>query len=257
MFIELLMCCCACPLYFVIPYSPTSNLSCVVVASVFQTLNHANNWAGVLLALNRLVALVFPYHYTGKFSKFFAALGIPLMWSYIFIGSIPLYNQTAVTNGLTSSGVCAIIQTFGLYSVVIGSCNTYLPICIMGAAYLAILINQKRAVRGRVGTEQPVRNNVERRLTMTKILFSTFLVNCVCLFPAPLIMHFYPLVWRSEARATLWVRTAGLAGYAVNPVLFFAISRDYRKGFMIIARYAQRAVQRHVDGKLTTASVTA
>ncbi|XP_055332330.1 galanin receptor 2a-like [Paramacrobiotus metropolitanus] len=231
MFIELMLCAVETPLHALPVYFRITIFNCTALVCSLQTFNHANNWAAVLLAVNRFIALVYPYRYTKSFSRGYATIGIPMMWMYIFLCSIPFYSQTAVKLGYLPSGACSVIRANGSYFFVMGSLNTYLPIGIMGILYAFLFCMKNMSVKVNIaGINTPRNYRRQRRLQMIKVLFLTFVINCLCLIPVPILNQFYPGVWRNNPRALLWTRTLAIGGYALNPLTFFMVSGDYRRG---------------------------
>ncbi|XP_055337120.1 allatostatin-A receptor-like [Paramacrobiotus metropolitanus] len=175
------------------------------------------NWSAVLLAGNRFVAIVLPLHYGKVTTRWALALGITTAWIISLACSVPMYFNVGVVLGMQPTGACGTVQISGHFFQSVGIVSTYFPIALLGAMYMTVFLQQKLCKR----EAKRQREAMRKRVALAKALCCSFLWYCLCMLPAPVLINFFPDVWRHEFRLLMWTRTLLIIGYAANPRLLY------------------------------------
>jgi hypothetical protein len=202
------------------------NSVCPYVHLTFLWTQHAGHWSAFFLAVNRLVASIFPHKYANnpRIIKIFSILMMIAAWvigfvnnflPYIGIGGWYELRPPWYSCGLRSDGspFCAIVQALGVYVPEVGLLGLYFTI-LLKFNLLGFASNQ-------VGTEvqHATTERIRRRYLLAKLMLVSSLWYCICYFPNTVIAS-TSLVrfFIQNPVMQLWMRTVFLLGYAVNPV---------------------------------------
>jgi hypothetical protein len=161
-----------------------------------------NNWAHSVLAVNRLIAVVFPRHYKNIVTKPMLVLAVVTPWFItVGFGVILMVGMDirCVQSKSWFTG-CELVPARAIQPTI----AVYIPCVIIGVSYSALFIKARLAVivRRRVGDSmQRVSTNLENRYETAKILFikdCVLLVSPTVYCPHCLFFHLYenrPVSW--------------------------------------------------------------
>ncbi|OWA52610.1 hypothetical protein BV898_17058 [Hypsibius exemplaris] len=188
---------------------------CKYVHFLLGLTQFANNWAEASLAVNRLVAMIFPFAYK--------------TWSTRKVGG-KFYA--------TEKGQCTI-QIFGKLGGILTVVAIYVAYGIVGViAVVVFLVMYVRSFRGHHGdsVQRPGPRQVivhQRRRIVTKMLLISFLFDVMCMYvmctiPQPMILASLPAIYADNPLLRLWLRSCLVLQFPTTPVILFACNDDYR-----------------------------
>ncbi|XP_055330402.1 allatostatin-A receptor-like [Paramacrobiotus metropolitanus] len=198
-------------------------IDCRTVQFLQMLFVFVGNWSAVFLAANRFVAIVMPFYYKKVTTHWTLALSLLTAWAISLGCSLPMYLNFNVVLGMQPTGACGTLKITGPFFGIMGFVSTYLPIALLGVLYITLFLLQKFSrftERYRTEPSERQRESHRRRIALAKVLFCSFLWYCLCMLPPPILINFYPDVWRREFRLLMWTRTLLMVGYAVNPHRF-------------------------------------
>jgi hypothetical protein len=176
-----------------------------------------NNWVHCVLAINRLVAVVFPHYYKYFVTKFLMVVAVSFPWLIGLLLSVFPAAEVNMWYAASKSWLigCVYQPADHPLRIPINALGVYVPCVIIGLSYCTVLIKAKIALRVKVGE---ARNNLRKRFETSKILFSCFLWYCVCSFVPPLSAIFFSHALSSSPIAQLTLKGLTCVSTAVNPV---------------------------------------
>ncbi|OQV11452.1 hypothetical protein BV898_14248 [Hypsibius exemplaris] len=210
------------------------------VCHYITTLNVINmtvvNWADVGLALNRFVALYFPFRYKAWATPRVNFAIIACSWVISTAIAMP-FGVAAGGQGVTQSaiGLCSLDPRGYLGSFLVVS-SSYVPYCISGAG--AVLISWTclsfLRLHVAVGLQNTAggsrRRMVQRRLNMAKMLLFTFLWTGFCVIPAYVVNRGrFPQFFGPAAISVFWIRTSTACQFAFTPCILLLSNPDYQQ----------------------------
>ncbi|OQV24159.1 hypothetical protein BV898_02109 [Hypsibius exemplaris] len=236
MLIELLICAITNPLLNVTAYlhlnRQFAHVNCRALILLNATSQHALNWASLLLAVNRFVAIVHPHQYERWVSKVAVTSMIIIPWLVGLADTLPVYFGIGGDILLGSAG-CAfktnIDEIYGTIWFVIGA---YIPIGLMGVIYLTLGLRILASNRSRqrinrlipvdaVSTMARVTAAQKRQLSFAKMLIGSSVWYLICFLPGPIIVSRFPHLYGigNPPIMRLWISgLLALCGYAGCPV---------------------------------------
>lgn len=187
----------------------------------FVTL-YANNWVHTVLAINRFVAVVLPNRYKHIITKKMLVSGVVFPWVIsVMLISFPMAQfRMSFESWRAWAGGCIIAQADRSRTAILPIFGALLPCGVIGVSYLLVLVTAKKALRTRVGVEQPLEmRNMLNRYETSKILFLCFIWYVISYFVGSV---FADLVAAQPTRITplinLTFKGVQVAGSSVNPV---------------------------------------
>ncbi|OQV25588.1 hypothetical protein BV898_00524 [Hypsibius exemplaris] len=219
-------------------------------AIYFYILTHAFVWHECFLALNRFVAIVFPYRFNiisspkGIVITLILGYAIPICLDlsalivkpHLYVSALPFGSCRFDPNG-TNTWFPAFHSVIGVYA----------PICLIGAFYFAIyaavllrkfrLRNLPLNVRSaRVAALQ------SKRMRLARMLFVTFVWNFITFLPSPLVTALVRDAFTNHPPLFFGVRYIALLGVAGNTIIYGFLNPDYRQGMLAVLRCTPRRV---------------
>ncbi|OQV16913.1 hypothetical protein BV898_08919 [Hypsibius exemplaris] len=208
------------------------SLDCALIQFFMTTFQHAGNWASFFLAINRFFAILVPHRYRA-ISSSSAILGMILSsWAISLCCNLPLYFGVGGVIGNTISGDCGLLKTSKIDYPFRAAFAYYIPLISLIIIYFTLFMRTNYIRRYRVAVQIPTMSQLERarrRLSVTKMLFVSSVFYCLCYFPAPVIVTFFPSYSFNNRDAFLYIRMLVVCGYASNPV---GLNLGDRKGTM-------------------------
>ncbi|XP_055330391.1 melatonin receptor type 1B-A-like [Paramacrobiotus metropolitanus] len=202
--------------------------NCVLADFFLLVAIYLGNWTAVVLAINRLIAIILPQMYTKMTSLRFTTCLLIFVWTITITCNIPNLNIVpGLAHGRQASGACGLIQNDRGIFTILGVLGTYLPVALLGALYSCLFV-LSRFVNGRDRQNDAQRSLLKRKLAIAKALCLSFVWYCICILPPAVLNMYYAAWWNKEIRVLLYTRSAQLLGYAANPVFFFAVNAEYR-----------------------------
>ncbi|XP_055332329.1 uncharacterized protein LOC129584238 [Paramacrobiotus metropolitanus] len=228
----------------------STGVNCPFARFSLISMQAVGNWSAVFLALNRFVAVVIPHHYQKVATQPVLIGKIVLSWSIGLAITVPHYVlKLGVEFGLSPTGACVILKMDAFLFRVISALVFYLPIGIVGALYVVIFLKglylKRRILVHPEARRAPMPVVMKKRLQVARMLMWTFIWYCICYFPATFLPGFFYHVYKDDKRIEFWAKTLLYLGYAMNPVFFFAMSSEYRKGAAGLLRGVLRS-RRHI-----------
>ncbi|OWA52597.1 hypothetical protein BV898_17046 [Hypsibius exemplaris] len=199
---------------------------------------YANNWAEVSLAVNRLVAMIFPFAYKAWSTRKVTGMMIAVCWSISGVCSIPFLFEVGGKFGSTEQGQCIVIQTKGILKSFLTPIAIYVPYGVVGGiAVLVFLVLYVRGFRshrsgdGAPGDSTRKAVTFRRRLNVTKMLLISVVFDVLCTVTQPMVQAAFPVLYGNSPLLRLWLRWCLALQFPVTPVILFAFSNEYRSHF--------------------------
>ncbi|OWA50173.1 hypothetical protein BV898_14698 [Hypsibius exemplaris] len=251
MLMQLAICSVIFPIALIVSYlmllQRSPYLNCPAFMLVYTTLFFSENWANVLIAVNRFVVIIIPHYYAKWATKpvLYGMIVVPWICGLGF--SIPVYRGIGASFTAAPDpvlGFCYPRSNGGPFIVVWFTFLNYVPITLTGFLYIAIFLKlavTKQSIRGRINPQfivGDVRAAVPRakNIAIARMLVVSFFFNFITLVPGPIITAFFPL-FAMKGLVQMWVaKTLVLCGYVVSPVIFLTMSADYQKAVCKLAR---------------------
>ncbi|OWA52093.1 hypothetical protein BV898_16556, partial [Hypsibius exemplaris] len=206
-----------------------------------------SNWLDVLLAVNRLVAICIPLRYRAFSQRRNTLAILAVLWVFA-VTTTGLSGIFEIGGRYITSpaGQCVFVgrDAFASFQYIFSS---FVPTAIVGIiAVLIIARTASRSVHSRVeidvlrlgprdrSQQYRLGPQAQRRLGLAKMLLVSFLLSFLTGLPMMIIMNSYPQLLQRELMATLWLRIFGVAPFTLNPFVFYAMNKDFRKGLLAL-----------------------
>ncbi|OQV25379.1 hypothetical protein BV898_01057 [Hypsibius exemplaris] len=203
---------------------------------------YSENWASLLLALNRFIALELPHFYQRILTRNALIAMIIFPW-IVGLGSTLWVHFGTVGVDLIQLplpyGYCASRVTKGVNGTILVAIGAYGPLLFMGLIYsnlcYRLMVTRSQGThRSSVG---PIIHNKEssrlvgaraRQKALAKMLIVSFLWYCVFFLPGPLVVTTFPALTKRFVICYPWLRTMNLFGYAASPFIFLLLNAEYQ-----------------------------
>ncbi|XP_055342569.1 melatonin-related receptor-like [Paramacrobiotus metropolitanus] len=195
---------------------------CGILMWIHMTIRYAGNWIESYVAINRLVALCFPFQYRRFANQRLEQLMVIVLW--VTAGCLACLGcfDLGVVYAKSPLGSCGILQKdgFGVLTFVVGY---YGPLGVAAAAYsviyLKLLLDRRRRKKirqanQRNGFQKPNR----KRVVKANMMFVAFLWNSVCYLVWPMTLTVSPELQRQRPLVALLLGSLQMVGYVTNPV---------------------------------------
>ncbi|OQV26141.1 hypothetical protein BV898_00263 [Hypsibius exemplaris] len=212
-------------------YLPDNNCNW---AYYFYFILQSLTWQECFLALNRFVAIVLPheYHYVSStkatFAFIFLGYFIPLILNLSPAGSsVPTYTETAPFGGClyNQNGNPIFRDTHAIVGV-------YLPMTVVGLSYCAIFVRVGISRYDAGGAK--LSSSMQRRLTLAKMLFASFIWYCLTYLPQPILTAAFPSIYFIYPATYFYARWALFMGAGANAIIYATTNKDYRHGMLFV-----------------------
>ena len=206
--------------------TPLPSWYCTGFGFFTMLLNSATNWADATVALNRLIAIYFPFFYTTWISNvsLFCNIAFTLVISLAFT-VLPVFGILG-NYPLQASGACGFFPN-GNWGVVFFTLTMYLPIVFQGVSYIILFSKTSYITFRRHGRVQAFGGTSARKVNAEKIIrqrtvlaksfFAAYVWYCVLYLFAPVFGAVYPKLYY-QTSVFLWLRTVTACGSAFTPV---------------------------------------
>ncbi|OQV22754.1 hypothetical protein BV898_03191 [Hypsibius exemplaris] len=228
-------------------------IKCRYLAFFQSVASHTHNWASLILAVNRYAALAMPHQYK-RLLQVKALIAMTLLpWVVGVAGNLPVYFGRGGHFKMGRLG-CSFRTDETAYSTVWVTLGAYLPVCLMGVTYIALFLqlSLKRFRRRRITSisHENIHNSRRRRRSsgwrvptrharqvgICKMLVASLLWYCLCFLPGPIVATGLPHLFAQYFMLRLWLISVMLCGYAASPMIFLALSSDYRTATQLMLR---------------------
>ncbi|XP_055335848.1 protein trapped in endoderm-1-like [Paramacrobiotus metropolitanus] len=214
--------------YFQVPFY----YNCRWIGFFLILILYTEHWSGVMLALNRFIAVLLPHAYKKVSSKKGSAVAMGFAWTMsFFLNLTTLQFIPGLQYTRQSATSCRWVGGDGVAFRIVGLLGTYIPIIIQttcyGSLFLIFQVKKFRETPSANGGERPCAS-VQKRLAMTKALCFSFLWYCACILPPAIMTQIDTGAWKQNLALLQYSRTSQLLGYAISPVFFFAVNDNYR-----------------------------
>ncbi|OWA52612.1 hypothetical protein BV898_17060 [Hypsibius exemplaris] len=208
---------------------------CKYVHFLLGLTQFANNWAEASLAVNRLVAIVFPFAYKAWSTRKVTLGMIVMCWLIAIACYMPYVLEVSGKFIVTKEGQCTV-QVVGSVGVFLTFLAVYGPYGLVGLIiavvflfmYLRVCCLSQRP-SGIVNPQQARQDVIyRRRLSVTKMLFISFLFDVMCMMPQAIFLTSFPRIYMEGPLLRLWLRTCLALQYPVTPVILFVCNDDYQ-----------------------------
>lgn len=189
------------------------------------------SWSDMMIAINRMVAICFPYSYPKWTEKKALIIMMIIPWcsGVTTIGCLRL-GIGGVFRSVPPWGACGAIM-YPVMAQLNAIFSTAIPVGGSGVIYIVIFVvmagrwlSLSRKSGNRLAPLQvspaarQERKTVARRNKSAKILFVVYIWYGTCLSPTPIAASLYPVVYNSLPILQLLFRALLLLGYATMPV---------------------------------------
>ncbi|OQV16368.1 hypothetical protein BV898_09513 [Hypsibius exemplaris] len=192
----------------------------------------AGMYATCVLSIHRLVAVVLPKHFR-FFTTTSALLGIlTVAWTVTVL--VNLFTALGMGSRMvhsSASGGCVILPTGkSLVPLTLSTAaGYYFPTSLTGLCYVIIFVKTMVDIYGRKSSRLQ-----RRRLEISRTLFLSFLWHCITVYPAVIILTFFPKAFAASFPLQLAIKWLGNSYSALNPVFFYASSKLFQDGIKAV-----------------------
>ncbi|XP_055340588.1 probable G-protein coupled receptor tkr-1 [Paramacrobiotus metropolitanus] len=232
-------------------YPEPTEMFCTITMFFCLSVIYTVNWISLMIAINRVVAILFPYSYRYWARKRTIITMILISWMIPAVCNVLVSFRIGATFQLTEPwGACGVkVNNRIIFPLMTVICVAF-PVGLEGVIYLCIFaILTWRKVR-KVRRISVVASDSEmsafrrevfvRRVKVTRMLFLSNVWYMVCFLPAPISSSLYPKQYISQPLLQLYFRSLLAMGYATIPLIYVAFNNDYRNGIREFWRKARR-----------------
>ncbi|XP_055340589.1 proteinase-activated receptor 1-like [Paramacrobiotus metropolitanus] len=212
-FLETVLCAIAFPLIVASTYRPQNSMTsvpmCRFTMLVFYGVMWTENWASVIIGINRFVAIFFPHGYN------------------------LIRKKQATTMPWGACGARPISAVYGIVTIL----TTPLPVATLGFLYVSIfsaifirnaMSRRKTDPGGAPGNKKP-HGIIHKRLKTARMMFTSYIWFSLCYLPAPVASSVAPVAYSSSPLISLFLRLLLLCGYATSPIIYLSMNEEYRR----------------------------
>ncbi|GAU96996.1 hypothetical protein RvY_08359 [Ramazzottius varieornatus] len=209
---------------------------CTFFYAGYYTTQTSAAWIEVALAVNRLIAIVFPRHYDRfrslkvSIEMVLAAVLIGVSVSFLTAGGIGASYSTQ------PNGYC-MFQNYNNLGAFLGMMVSFIPYGLAMLVALAIFVST--CLRPRVSPlPLKVRHHriMSRRMVVAQAMFASSVWCLLCTLPVFVVGALMPELTTRETSLIRWLKVSYTAEFAIDPLVFFAISSTYRQALMTTIR---------------------
>lgn len=208
------------------------SIHCQPILLLHNGTMHAQNWASLVLAINRYTAITLPHCYKKLVTTKALIVMIVLPWLIGIGDTMPVYFGVGGDFILAPPYGCVFQTNDGIYGTVWATIGGYVPIALMGIIYVTLFLQLAIAryhanrsvtnpITAQLSSSIPVsksRTTRTRQMSMVKMLVASFVWYCLCFIPGPLIVTEFPFLYAEHFMLRLWVLSIMLCGFAASPV---------------------------------------
>ena len=201
---------------------PNNNVKfCTYFYAAYYTTQTSAAWIEVALAVNRLIAIVFPLHYD-RYRKL--KFSIDMVVGAVLIGVIVSFLTAAGIGASYSTqpnGYC-MFQNRNNFGAFLGMMVSFIPYGLAMLAALAIFIST--CLHPRVGAMSPLPLNVRhhcimsRRMVVAQAMFASSVWCLLCTLPVFIVGALMPELTTRETSLIRWLKVSYTAEVAIDPV---------------------------------------
>ncbi|OQV17425.1 hypothetical protein BV898_08528 [Hypsibius exemplaris] len=246
MLLDLIICGITYPLSITITYrgmrGTQVDINCHAFLYFHMSVIFTENWANLVLAINRLFAIALPFLYKKITTIPGLIFMIVLPWVMGLGVTLPVYFGIggALIQTIFPLRACTPAPRPDGYGIAWITLGAYVPLASIGLTYLSLcgrwIIKkvQKRQISP-MQNEQAERQTAAvkaRQIRLAKMLIASYLWHCMCFLSPPILLPSFPwLLRRYPMLIQLWLlKTAPMWGYVASPFIFLALSSDYQTG---------------------------
>ena len=199
----------------------------------------ASSYLLVVIAFERYHATVYPFE---KLRGSRSSWLVPPMW----IIAILLLLRSIVVSGYDAESRQWVkrypdYSSARAYSLAWSTCNSVLPICIMGYLYFKII----RCLRNRVLVPGCSLKSVSQsRNKVTKMLISVSVIFITCWTPPAVLCVLSPMIQGGYGTVYYVITASALLNSCLNPLVYTLHSQQFRKGLTSLACFSKQS-RRH------------
>nr|XP_002734602.2 PREDICTED: histamine H2 receptor-like [Saccoglossus kowalevskii] len=212
-----------------------------ILCNIYQSFDVLFCTASILnlfvVSIDRYIAITNPMEYPMKMSRRRALLAIAAVWCIsLLVSFLPIHlgwnSPDFNVQNYNDPRHCGLTAN-PIYSFLDGILLFYLPLTIMTCVYIRILLIAKKQAR-KINLHSRSKPFVDEHKA-TKILALVMGAFIICWVPYFTLFTFEPvcncIIHMTVYQVVLWM---GYVNSTVNPVLYGAFNREFRKAFKII-----------------------
>ncbi|XP_055353625.1 uncharacterized protein LOC129599426 [Paramacrobiotus metropolitanus] len=212
---------------------------CVLVQFSRHLLFTIIHWISVALAINRFVAILLPHRYSHISSRRATASLVTVCCIIAGVATFPFVKGILGYYAFsTVVGACVLIQYPHPVVPFLLSLSAIVPFCLQGALYLCVIANILRSWQTHV-LETAARS---RQRTIAVMLMGSFVWYVACYSPLPIVITYFPSVWRSQPLLFFWLNSLMHLGSVGTPAIYILLSGEYRRAVFETLRAVLRTV---------------
>ncbi|OQV26144.1 hypothetical protein BV898_00266 [Hypsibius exemplaris] len=199
---------------------------------------HSLCWQECMLALNRFVAIILPFHYRKISSRnaIISTVGCGYVVPFLLNVCAATVGSVALFSSEPPFGACLPNPSADyIAKMAHGAVGVYLPMSLVGLAYTVIfvkVVTNKVLQRG-----QPMSGSHKRRVAVAKMLCAGFLWFCLTYLPQPVLTGFFKSSYDSHPWSYVGSRWALFMGAGANAMVYALTNKDYRRGMAHVLRH--------------------
>ncbi|XP_055346100.1 uncharacterized protein LOC129593687 [Paramacrobiotus metropolitanus] len=194
-------------------------IDCTFIVASRYTLYTVGHWIHVCLALNRVVAIMFPHYYPLCSNKRSLIGMIVLSWCMGLITLLPFLvsDRDGYYGLLSPAGICGLASRNTWIFSILTSLRISVPLLLQALLYSAVMVTL--AVRRcRTPLVPLIEMRRQRRQSgMSVVLFVSSLWYTLCFLPMPTIAAYAPEFWMGRDLLFVWICSLLLFGSAGTP----------------------------------------
>ncbi|OWA54326.1 hypothetical protein BV898_18734 [Hypsibius exemplaris] len=211
---------------------------CTYIYSIQVATANASNWTEAWLAINRLVAIIFPYHYPKWVAPWPFRAMVAFSWGMGIATVLPIALGFAGSFVMSGLGHCAMLPgARSLVSIIFLGVSAYGPYIIVGVVLVVILGHSMTfrtvkvtapADKQEVAQSAPTIQLRSRRFRVARMLLVSFVFCLVCNIPTYALLSLGARVLVRHPLIFVWMRLSLISQYAFSPIIFLCFNQDYR-----------------------------
>ncbi|XP_055342327.1 rhodopsin-like [Paramacrobiotus metropolitanus] len=205
------------------------HINCVPVAFFQILLTVLSNWSLVLLAINRMIAVVFPHHYARYTRHRPLVLSIIVIWILGLATTVPLlFGVGGTLNRFNPLGHCGVQPTRGVFFSMYTHVSFTGTMIIQAVCYTLVVGALRRAVQVADTQNFAEQRKQRRQRAISVVLLVVYVWYLACYLPIPVITTYFYHYWKDNYTLFVWLRTVMICGSAGTPVILLSMSREHR-----------------------------
>ncbi|XP_055350320.1 alpha-1A adrenergic receptor-like [Paramacrobiotus metropolitanus] len=197
-------------------------INCTAMFFVCQIVICSEIWSSLFLAVNRLIALIFP-HYYSRISSTAAIAGF-IITAWVISVAVNLPGVFGIGSYFAKREVdCGYTRVTNQHIFnAVGILGKYLPLALQAVVYGVILFHHFRAQNG-------LQAAAKKRFNLFRLLLCSYAWYMACYAPYLMTYYGFRRYWFADEVRMGWFMAVQEIGYAGSPVFLLLMNKDIVK----------------------------